>query len=134
VVQSDAVRGSRRLEPAEELLRFGLEHLARPPCGDARLATELGEVDRSAHREVVVAGEADVGPLGDRGATLVRPRPVTDDVTETPELVRRLRVDRGEDRVQRVQVRVDVGDDCDAHERPRRLIRRGQAPSPRPPT
>ena len=63
-------------------------------------------------------------------AALVRPRPVADEIAEAPELVRRLRLDRREDRLQRVQVRVDVGDDCDAHRQRRTLARREQAPSP----
>jgi len=123
-----------RLEPLEELLRLRLEHVACPAGRDRRLAPELGEVDRAANGEVVVACETDVGPLGDRGAALVRPRPVADEIAETPELVRRLRLDCGENGLQRVQVRVDVGDDGDAHRQRRTLIRRGRGPSPRPPT
>jgi len=133
VVESDSVRLPLRLEPVEERLRLGLQHAARPASGDRRLAAELGEVDRAAHGEVVVAGEADIGPLGDRGAALVRVRPVADEVAEAPELVRGVRVDRCENRLQRVQVRVDVGDDRGAHRRPRRLVPRGRAPLPRPP-
>ena len=122
-----------RLEAVEELLPLRLQHLARPGRGHAGVAVELLEVDRPAHGEVVVAREADVGPLGDRRAALVRSCSVADEVAEAPELVRRLLVDRREDRLQRVQVRVDVGDDCDAHRQRRTLTRRGQAPSPRPP-
>jgi hypothetical protein len=132
VVEGDAMGRARGLEPVEELLRLGREHLPRPPRRDRRLAAELLEVDRPAHGEVVVAGETDIRPLRDRRAALVRPRPVADEVAEAPELVRRLRVDRREDLLQRVQVRVDVGDDCDAHRQPRTLTRREPAPSPRP--
>ena len=118
VVQRDAVRGSLRLRAGREAPSTAASSTSRVQSGrDRGVAVELLEVDRPAHREVVVAGEADVGPLRDRGAALVRPRPVADEVAETPELVRRLRVDRRQDRVQRVQVRVDVGDDRDAHGR-----------------
>ncbi len=132
VVQRDAVGGSRRLERVEKCLRLGREDVARPARRDGGLAAELLEVDRSPDGEIVVAGEADVGPLRDQCAALVRPRPVADEVAEAPELVRRLRLDRREDRLERVQVRVDVRDDCDAHRQRRTLTRREQAPSLRP--
>ena len=121
--------GSRRLE---DLLRRRLEHVSRPPGRDRGVAAELLEIDRAAHGEVVIAAEAEVGPLGDERAALVRARSVADEIAETPELVRRLRVDRREDGLQRVQVRVDVGDDRDAHRQRRTLVRRERAPSLRP--
>ncbi len=134
VVELDTVSGSRRLERFEERLRLRLQHFPGPPGRDCRLAAELLQIDRAPYGQVVVPRETDVGPLRDQGATLVRPGPVADEVAETPELVRRLRLDRREDRLQRVQVRVDVGDDCDAHRQRRTLTRRERAPSLRPPT
>jgi hypothetical protein len=134
VVERDSVGEPLRLEPVEERAPLRIEHLARPSRREPGVAVELEEVDRAAHGQVVVAGEADVGALRDRRAALVRARPVADEVAEAPELVRRVRVDRGEDRLQCVQVRVDVGDDRDAHRRPRRLVRRGLAPLPAPRT
>ena len=135
VVERDAVGRALRLEAVEKLLRTAGSSTSRVQRrGDAGVAVELVEVDRPAHGEVVVAREADVGPLRDGGAALVRPRPVADEVAEAPELVRRLLVDRREDRLQRVQVRVDVGDDCDAHRQRRTLTRRERGPSLRPPT
>src|SRR5881392_591083 len=41
---------------------------------------DLEEFDRPPHGEVVVPGEADVGPLRDRRATLVRPWSVADEI------------------------------------------------------
>ena len=62
----------------------------------------------------MVAGEADDRARSRTSAhALVRPRPVADDVAQAPELVRRLRVDRREHRLERVQICVNVGDDCD---------------------
>ena len=108
VVERDAVGEALRFQAVEESLRLGRQNTPGPGRGDTRLAAELLEVDRPPDREVVIPRQADVGPLRDRGAALVRSRPVADEIAEAPELVRRLLVDRREDRLQRVQVRVDV--------------------------
>ena len=52
--------------------------------------------------EVVVADEADLRAAPDLLDHLVRPRPVADEVTEAPDLVRRVGVDRLEDGLERV--------------------------------
>ena len=52
-----------------------------------RLAGEVVERDLADHDEVVVADEADVGPLADERDSTRSARPVADEVAEAPELV-----------------------------------------------
>src|SRR4029077_17289919 len=132
VVEGDAVRGALGLERFEERARLLVEHVARPAGCDPGFSAELQEIDRPEDAQVVVARETDFRAVRDQRAALVPPRPVSDEVAEAPELVRRLRLDRCEDRLQRVQVRVDVGDDRDAHRQRSTLVPRAWAQSPPP--
>ena len=50
----------------------------------------------------MVAEEADALPLADELGRLVRSRPVADEIAQAPHLVRRVGVDRPEDRLERV--------------------------------
>ena len=63
----------------------------------------------------MIPAEAGRCTRADELAALVGPRPVADDVAEAPELVDRVGVDRREHALERVEIRVDVGDDGDAH-------------------
>ena len=54
----------------------------------------------------------------DQGGALVRLGAVADHVAEAPDLVDAGRLDRGEDRLERGQVRVDVADHRQAHGSP----------------
>ena len=54
-------------------------------------------------------------PLADEVAALIRPRAVAHGVAQTPDLVRWIAVDLLQHRLERVKVRVDVGDDCEPH-------------------
>ncbi len=67
--------------------------------------------------------EAHVGALGDEAAALVRTRPVPYEVTQAPDLVRRLGIDRFEHRLEGMQVPVNVADDAGAHTRRRTLTK-----------
>ena len=127
VVQRDAVALVVRLELVEECARVVGEDVARPACGDGGVTAELVEVDRPAHGEVMVPAETDLCTRLDDLAAFVRPRAVADDVAEAPDLVRRAGVDRREDRLERGEIRVHVGDDRDQH-RPK-LVRRAREPS-----
>ena len=94
-------------------LRLGLEALEvgavlveqdglRPARARRRVGRELVEVEAPEHAEVVVADEADRGPLADDLDHLVRARAVADEVAQAPERVRRVGVDRLEDGLERV--------------------------------
>ena len=115
VEEGDVVRCAGGSSPFEIGERPLAQHVARPRGRNARVAAELDQVDPAAHGEVVVTAEAARCPRADELAALVRPRPVADDVAEAPELVGRVGVDRGEHALERVEVRMDVGDDGDAH-------------------
>jgi hypothetical protein len=108
VEQRDAVTAAARPELGEELPRVWLEHFLRPPCRRSRLPGEVVDRKRAEHDEVVVAREAHVRTSRDRAAALVGLRPVSDEVTEAPELVGLLVVDGREDGVERVPITVDV--------------------------
>jgi len=105
VVERNAVRVPVRLEAVEKSVGLRRQRLAVHPRRECGVAVELVEVDRAADREIVVPGEADGGPLFDDGTALVRTRPVPHDVPEAPELVRRVGVDRLENRLERVEIR-----------------------------
>ena len=115
VEELDAVAHGRRRQRLEPGALLGAEHGARPARRDPGVAGEVGEVDRAEHRRGRGCRRARASPGRGRAAALVRLRPVADDVAEAPDLVGRSRVDLGEHRLERVKVRVDVGDDCDAH-------------------
>ena len=80
---------------------------------------EVADVEATAHDQVVVAGEADVGEVGRQRRAGVGRRPVADDVAQAPDRVRRavLLVDVCKHRGEGRQVAVDVGDDRYAHAR-----------------
>ena len=114
---------ARRLELPEEGARVVFEHLPGPARAHARVVREDVDVDLPEDGEVVVADEADVGALGDEAAALVRTRPVPYEVTQAPDLVRRLGIDRFEHRLEGMQVPVNVADDAGAHTRRRTLTK-----------
>ncbi len=120
---ADVRARARRLELPEERARVVLEHLPGPARAHARVVREDVDVDLPEDGEVVVADEADVGALGDEAAALVRTRPVPYEVTQAPDLVRRLGIDRFEHRLEGMQVPVNVADDAGAHTRRRTLTK-----------
>jgi STE24 endopeptidase len=63
----------------------------------------------------VVSYQADVCTVGDERAAPVRARPVADEVTEAPDRVWRVRRNRFEHSVQRMQIPVNVREDGNAH-------------------
>jgi STE24 endopeptidase len=65
----------------------------------------------------VISDKRDVQPFGHPGVAAIGARPVPYEVTEEPELVERLGVDRLEHGVEGVEISVDVREDGDAHER-----------------
>src|SRR5919199_253338 len=73
----------------------------------------MAEVERAQHDQVVVAREAEISTRLDLGTAFVRPWAVADEIAETPQLVRLVGGDRGEDRVESVLVTVHVRDDGD---------------------
>ena len=84
---------------------------AATPASPAKSARSIDPEDA----EIVVPAERQRGALAHEPAALVGLRPVADQVAEAPELVGLLALDLGEDRLEGVEVGVDVGDDCDAH-------------------
>jgi len=106
-----------RPERLEEGARLVVELAGRPAGAHRRVGGEELEVEPAEHAEVVVSDQADVGALGDDARALVRSRPVPYEVPEAPELVGALAVDRLEDGLEGVEVRVDVRDDAGAHGR-----------------
>ena len=65
----------------------------------------------------MIPDKRDVQSLGHPGVAAIGARPVPYEVTEEPELVERLGVDRLEHGVEGVEISVDVREDGDAHER-----------------
>jgi hypothetical protein len=108
VEERNAVTAAARPELGKELPRVRLEHFLRPPGRRSGLPGEVVDRKRAEHDEVVVAREADVRTARDRAAALVGLRPVSDEVTEAPELIRLLLGDGREDGVERVPITVDV--------------------------
>ena len=78
------------------------QHGLRPARRDGRVRCEIVQVELAEDAEIVVADEADALPLADQRGHLVRSRPVADEVAQAPHLVRRIGVDRPEDRLERV--------------------------------
>ena len=83
-------------------------------CGAAR---EVVERDLAGDREVVVAGEAQVGVLAREVDARVGVGAVADEVAEAPDLLDRVVGDVAEHRLERLAIAVDVRDDCDLHVR-----------------
>jgi voltage-gated potassium channel len=109
------VRLGARLESLEEGPCVVSEHALRPARRCCSIAREVRQAERAGDDEVVIAGQAQVGPCLDERAALVRPGPVADRVAETPDGVDALLVDPCERRHEGMQVRVDVRDDGDPH-------------------
>ena len=91
-----------RLEALEVGTVLVEEHGPRPRRDSRSVGTELLEVEAPEDPEIVVADEAELRPLADDLDHLVRARAVTDEVSEAPELVRGVGVDRFEDSLEPV--------------------------------
>ena len=137
VEELDPVPRALRPQRLQERARAFREHGARPARRHDRVAGELLQVDLAEHPEIVVPRQADRRTPLDRRAARIRPRPVTDEVAQAPELVRLLQLQVLEHGLERVPVTVDVRDDGDALRQgdnlsgPRRGLARGcVAPEP----
>ena len=108
VEEVDAVGCAGGLKALQKRARALRELPCRPDCRRRRLVVEVADADLAERDEVVVADEADVAPLPHDVAALVRQRPVADDVAEAPDRVHALRVDLLQDRLERVEVSVNV--------------------------
>ena len=104
-------------ERGQEGRRLRFEHAAGPPGRERRVGLEEVEVELAERSQVVIPDERDVQPPGDMFVAAIGARPVPYEVTEEPELVERLGVDRLEHGVEGVEISVDVREDGDAHER-----------------
>jgi hypothetical protein len=70
--------------------------------GDRGVERELVDVQGPDDAQIVVPDETHLRPAANLLDDLVRPRPVSDEVAEAPDLVRRIGVDRPEDGLERV--------------------------------
>ena len=98
---------------ASQALVSSRDRRAGPLHGPARVHVEGLDLAAAQGGGVVVAAHADGAQLAEPRDDLVGVRPVAHDVAQVPHLVHGW--DRGEDGVERDQVRVDVGEDGDAH-------------------
>ena len=97
------------------------QNRARPARRFGSLLREYVEVDSAEHSQIVIPDEADGSPCGDESTAFIRPRPVADEVSKTPERLGVARVDRAERRLESLEVPVNIGDDGDSHRRRVRL-------------
>ncbi len=108
---------SGRAERRQEGRSLRFEHAAGPPGRERCVRLEEVEVKLAERGQVVIPDERDVQPPGDPCVAAIGARPVPYEVTEEPELVERLGVNRLEYGVEGVEISVDVREDGDAHER-----------------
>ena len=99
------VDGGQRGEPADVV---GVQDLLGPAGGERGAAGELVELDPAGHGEVVVAGQAELGPVADDRAAVVGVGAVADDVPEAPQARGVGALDVLEDGLEGVAVAVDV--------------------------
>ncbi len=92
---------------------------AGPEGGFGSAGAEGRDVDLAECSQIVVADQPDRAAVGEDLEAFVRAGPVSDCVSETPDLVAADLIDPGQDRFQGGEVRVDVGDDCRFHFRMR---------------
>jgi STE24 endopeptidase len=115
VIERHALGLALGLERLEEAARLVLEHLRRPTGARGGVVGEVAEIEPTEDAEVVVSYQADVGALGNERAAAVWARPVTDEVAEAPDGVGRVRGNRFEHSIQRMQIPVNVREDGNAH-------------------
>jgi len=108
VEELGAVLARLRIQRGQERARSGVQLLARPARGGRRVAVEFLDAELPEDDEVVVPDETQMGALRHDLAAAVRCRPVTDDVAEAPDGVRRGVVDRREHRGEGMLVSVNV--------------------------
>ena len=104
-----------RLERFQECACVVVQDALCPAGRDAGVVGERDHRNLSEHDQIVVPGQAQRRPFAHERRALVRPRPVADDVAETPELVEPAGVDLREHGLERMQVRVDVREDRNPH-------------------
>jgi hypothetical protein len=114
VGKGDASNGRRRLERVEPGLLLRAEHLPRPACRTTGVAAKALDVDLAEDRQIMIAGEHDGGGIAQAIDALVRTCAVAHDVAEAPQLVVAVALG-GQNRFERVQVAMDVGEDKRAH-------------------
>jgi STE24 endopeptidase len=106
-----------RLERRQERLGLRLEDGSGPARARRGLRREEVEGDPIESTEVVVADQRDGRNRLEQRATAVRTRAVPYEIAEEPDLVGRLGLDRREDGLERMEIRMDVGDDGGPHRR-----------------
>jgi STE24 endopeptidase len=117
VKEANAGALARRLERVQEGLGLGLEHRPGPARARRGFGSKEVEGDPIQRAEVVVADERDGRNRLEERPTAVRARPVPYEVAEEPDFVGRLGLDRREDGLERMEIRMDVGDDGGPHRR-----------------
>src|SRR6185503_11625974 len=108
-------RGERQL--LQEFAILPRQGLGRPLGGDARIDIEPRRLGAPAGRRVVIPEQDDVAPLANQIEAFVGTRAVSDDVAQTDDALGPPRVDFAEDRLERLQVSVDVRDEDRGHPR-----------------
>lgn len=108
--EAHALARTGRLEASQELDRAGAGVLLGPFDGDRRGLREGGDVETAEHRQVVVAGQADVATFANQLGAGVWLGPISDQVAEAPDLLDTDLVDRREDALESGLVGVDVAD------------------------
>jgi hypothetical protein len=124
VTQRDAIDRDTEREPSEEGAHVIVEHPARPAQAapserDAPLVAQAAERD-----QVVITGHTTPGKREHAANALVGERPVADQIAGAEVAVELLGREERERGLERMRVRVDVGDDPVAHYLNLRLILR----------
>jgi Zn-dependent protease with chaperone function len=115
--EADAGPLAGRLERAQEGLGLGFEDGPRPARACRSLGSEEVERDPIQGAEVMVADERDGRDRLEEHPAAVRTRAVPYEVAEEPDLVGSLGLDRRENSLERMEIRMDVGDDGGPHRR-----------------
>src|SRR5918911_3633922 len=87
VVEAELVLGVARFEPAQVVERLLGDVLLGPARSRRRARRELRDVELPENDKVVVAGEAELTPLGGEAHALVGLGAVSDQVAEAPDLL-----------------------------------------------
>ena len=110
-----AVTIEREGQALEEFAVLADQDAARPLGGDARVNVEPGDLRPAACRGVVIAEKDGLATGSNQIQTLVRARAVADDVAEADDPVGCVGVDDREDRLERLEIAVNVGQENGGH-------------------
>src|SRR4026209_1695725 len=123
VVERRMLRDRARLQSAQIGAVSRGEDAGSPAGRLGRLRRGVSEIALAEYAEVVVADQPDRGVLLGERAARARLRPIADHVAKAPDGVRTRALDGGQDRVEGMEVGVDVGGEGDPHRRRARLPR-----------